>query len=100
MAKQSQKILDLGALRYAGAMGHTYATVRTYGDNRTECSGQFSSLDSVRRLMSNGDRVYKRSPDRTHWRRVSNVKPSTDNKFYKPAIKGRSHNANPGYGDD
>jgi hypothetical protein len=71
MAKQSQKTADLAALRYAGAMGHTYATVRTYGDGRTDCSGQYSSLHSVRRFMDAEDRVYKRSPDGKHWRRAS-----------------------------
>ena len=63
---------DVKALRYAGAMGHEYATVRTYADGRIECSGQFSSLESVKRLMRNSDRVYKRQ--RTGWRHLPNVK--------------------------
>ena len=69
---------DVKALRYAGAMGHTYAAVRTYSDGRIECSGQFSCLASVKRLMNRDDRVYRRQ--RTGWRRV-NVKPAVTNPF-------------------
>jgi hypothetical protein len=66
MSKRKQEAEDLRALKYTFA-GHPFASVRS-PDGISSVSGEYSSLESARRLCNDSERIYRRTAN--GWVRV------------------------------